>query len=58
MQNGRIQAAGDVTDVLTSENLRKVFGIEATIYFDERISAHGISIIRSTKPDQAESRSD
>jgi iron complex transport system ATP-binding protein len=54
MQDGRIQAAGDVTDVLTSQNMRKVFGIEATIYFDERIGAHGISIIRSTKADRNE----
>ncbi len=51
MQNGRIQAAGDITDVLTTENMRKVFSIEATIYFDERIGAHGVSIIRSTKGD-------
>jgi iron complex transport system ATP-binding protein len=49
MQNGRIQAAGEVSDVLTAENMRKVFSIEATIYFDERIGAHGVSIIRSTK---------
>ncbi len=53
MQNGRIKAAGDVTDVLTTENMRKVFSIEATIYFDERIGAHGVSIIRSTKDDEA-----
>jgi iron complex transport system ATP-binding protein len=53
MQGGQIRAAGDVTDVLTTENMRKVFSIEATIYFDERIGAHGISIIRSTKDNEA-----
>jgi iron complex transport system ATP-binding protein len=52
MQNGRIHAAGEVTEVLTTENMRKVFSIEATIYFDERIGAHGISIIRSSKEDE------
>jgi len=54
MKGGFIQASGEVTEVLTSANMRKVFGIEATIYFDERIGAHGVSIIRSTRPGQDE----
>jgi iron complex transport system ATP-binding protein len=52
MQNGRIQAAGDVTEVLTPENMRKVFSIEGSIYFDERIGSYGVSIIRSRREEQ------
>jgi iron complex transport system ATP-binding protein len=47
MQDGKILAAGEVIDALTPVNLRRVFGIEATVYFDERIGAHSVSIIRS-----------
>ncbi len=51
MQNGRIQAAGEVTDVMTMENLRTVFLIEASVYFDERIGAYSVSVLRSTRSD-------
>ncbi len=51
MQKGRIQAAGGVTEVLTPANMRRVFGIEASIYFDERIGAHGVAVIRSIRRD-------
>lgn len=47
MQRGKIVAAGDVMDALTPANLRRVFGIEASVYFDERIGAHSVAIIRS-----------
>jgi len=49
MQMGKIVAAGDVIDALTPENLRMVFGIEASVYYDERIGAHSVAIIRSCK---------
>lgn len=52
MQKGRIVAAGDVMDALTPENLRRVFGIEASVYFDERIGAHSVAIIRSFREDR------
>lgn len=47
MQKGKIVSAGDVMDALTPANLRRVFGIEASVYFDERIGAHSVAIIRS-----------
>ncbi len=49
MQNGTIQAAGEVTEVMTPENLRRVFLIEASVYFDERIGAYSVSILRSAR---------
>lgn len=54
MQEGKVQAAGDVFEVLTSDNLRKVFLIEASIYFDERIGSYSVSILRSIRPHGAQ----
>jgi len=47
MQKGQVVAAGEVMTALTPANLRRVFGIEASVYFDERIGAHSVAIIRS-----------
>jgi iron complex transport system ATP-binding protein len=52
MQKGKIVSAGDVMDALTPANLRRVFGIEASVYFDERIGAHSVAIIRSFREDR------
>ncbi len=41
-----IEAAGKVEDVLTEENMRKVFNIEAHLDYDERIGRHVVSVIR------------
>lgn len=41
-----IEAAGRVEDVLTPENMRKVFNIEAELDYDERIGGNVVSIIR------------
>ncbi|MDW5563401.1 MAG: ABC transporter ATP-binding protein [Methanomassiliicoccus sp.] len=54
MQKGRVVAAGDVMDALTPANLRRVFGIEASVYFDERIGAHSVAIIRSCRGETEE----
>ncbi|MBI0583695.1 MAG: ABC transporter ATP-binding protein [Methanomassiliicoccus sp.] len=51
MQKGKVLAAGEVTEVLTPVNLRRVFGIEATVYYDERIGSHSVAIIRSVRDD-------
>ena len=41
-----IEAAGKVEDVLTEENMRKVFNIEAHLDYDDRIGRHVVSVIR------------
>ena len=52
MQKGQVVAAGEVMSALTPANLRRVFGIEASVYFDERIGAHSVAIIRSFREDR------
>lgn len=52
MRQGRIVSAGDVVQVLTRENMIKVFSIDATIYFDERIGAHNVALIRAVRGDK------
>ncbi len=42
----RIEAAGKVEDVLTPENMRKVFNIEASLDYDNRIGKHTVSVIK------------
>ncbi len=42
----RIEAAGGVDAVLTPENMRKVFNIEASLDYDERIGKNTVTIIR------------
>lgn len=42
----RIEAAGRVEDVLTPDNMRKVFNIEAELDYDDRIDKNVVSIIR------------
>lgn len=42
----RILAAGTVEEVLTPENMRKVFSIEASLDYDERIGGYTVSIFR------------
>ena len=49
LRNGRIVSAGDVTQALTRENMAKVFSIDATIYYDERIGTHNVAIIGAIK---------
>lgn len=49
MRKGRILAAGEVTHVLSPENMAKVFSIEASIYYDERIGTHNVAVIRPIK---------
>ncbi|HHT76026.1 MAG: ABC transporter ATP-binding protein [Methanomassiliicoccaceae archaeon] len=49
MRKGRIVSAGDVTQVLTRENMAKVFSINAAIYYDERIGTHNVAIIGAIK---------
>ncbi len=41
-----ILAAGDVKEVLTDENMRKVFKIEAHLDYDERIKGHTVTIVK------------
>ena len=43
MEKGEIIAAGETPDVLTSENIRKIFGINAIVEYDERI--HGMNVV-------------
>ena len=45
LRNGRIVSAGDVAQALTRENMAKVFSIDATIYYDERIGTHNVAVI-------------
>ena len=45
LRKGCIVSAGDVTHALTKENMAKVFSIDATIYYDERIGTHNVAVI-------------
>lgn len=45
MEEGRIVAAGDTRDVLTSESIREVFDIRAVVEYDERIGALNVVMI-------------
>jgi iron complex transport system ATP-binding protein len=47
LEKGQVIAAGQVQQVLTSENMARVFRIEAVIDYDARISAYTISILSS-----------
>ncbi|WP_019177580.1 ABC transporter ATP-binding protein [Methanomassiliicoccus luminyensis] len=47
MKGGSVQAAGAVPEVLTSDNMRKVFSIEAELQFDQRTGAYGVTVLRS-----------
>lgn len=42
----KILAAGSVEDVLTEENMRTVFKIQAHLDYDERIGAHTVTIVK------------
>ncbi len=46
MDKGKVQAAGRVAEALTSANMAKVFGIEASLYLDERTGAYNVAVIR------------
>ncbi len=45
LDEGKIAAAGVVGDVLTPENLAKVFNIRAEVQFDERVNSYEITIL-------------
>ncbi len=47
LEKGQVIAAGQVQEVLTRENMAKVFRIEAAIDYDARIGAYTISILTS-----------
>jgi iron complex transport system ATP-binding protein len=49
MNEGKVQAAGEGSEVLTAENIRKAFRIAAAVYFDERIGSFSVSILRSVR---------
>ena len=45
LDEGKISAAGNVADVLTPENLAKVFNIKAVVEYDERTKAFNVTIL-------------
>jgi iron complex transport system ATP-binding protein len=47
LEKGQVIAAGQVQQVLTSENMAQVFRIKAAIDYDPRINAYSISILNS-----------
>jgi iron complex transport system ATP-binding protein len=47
LDKGRVIAAGEVQQVLTSENMAQVFRIDAVVDYDARIKAYSISILNS-----------
>lgn len=49
MKDGAVQAAGAVPEVLTPENMRKVFSIEGELRFDPRTQTYGVAVLRSSK---------
>jgi iron complex transport system ATP-binding protein len=49
MERGRIVGSGKTKDVLTTENLAKVFGIDAHVHHDDRINGLNVFIIGKAK---------
>lgn len=47
LDDGKVLAAGTVPEVLTAENVEKVFKIRAMVSFDERIGAYNIVLVGS-----------
>ncbi len=47
LRDSRILAAGMVADVMTPENIGRVFDIEADVVYDPRIGGHRVTVIRS-----------
>ncbi len=45
MENGRIVDAGETKDVLTSENIRRIFEIDAVVEYDERVKGLNVVMI-------------
>lgn len=45
LQKGRILAAGPVSEVLTQENIGKVFGIRAIVEYDPRIASYNVMVV-------------
>jgi iron complex transport system ATP-binding protein len=45
LDEGKIAAAGAVAEVMTSENLAKVFNIDAVVEFDQRTKAYDVKIL-------------
>ena len=53
LDEGKIAAAGKVGDVLTTENLAKVFNIQAVMEFDDRTKAYAVTILGTIPKDPA-----
>ena len=45
MRDSHIQASGPVGEVMTSENMRRVFDIEAELSYDARVGGHLVTVI-------------
>ena len=45
MEDGRIVAAGDTEDVLTSQSIKEVFDVRAVVEYDERIGGLNVVMI-------------
>jgi len=45
LHEGKVIAAGTIPDVLTGENMEKVFKIKAVAAYDERVGAYGVTIL-------------
>jgi iron complex transport system ATP-binding protein len=50
LEKGQVIAAGQVQQVLTRENMARVFRIEAAIDYDPRVKAYTVSILNSINP--------
>jgi iron complex transport system ATP-binding protein len=54
LEEGRILAAGPIPEVLSEQNMERVFKIRAAVSFDPRISSYSVTIIESTTGSGAE----
>lgn len=45
LSEGRVLSAGSVPQVLTQENVEKVFRIRSLVQYDERIGAYGLTVL-------------
>jgi ABC-type cobalamin/Fe3+-siderophores transport system ATPase subunit len=49
MESGEIIGSGRTEDVITSENLMKIFSVHADVSYDERIKGLNVLFIGRTK---------
>ena len=47
LQEGEVYAYGTPPEVLTSESIRKVYGVEARVAYNTAIGSHDVTIIDS-----------